>query len=122
MYTIMAAEPRQSLTLLTDLYQLTMAYGYWKQGVAEREAAFHLTFRKLPFAGGYAIACGLHSAIEYLSSLKFSGDDLSYLATLNGNDGKPLFDQGFLDHMREMKFTCDVDAIPEGTAVFAHEP
>ena len=57
---------KSSLALLTDLYQLTMAYGYWKLGIGQREAVFHLLFRKHPFDGGYAIACGLQQAIEYL--------------------------------------------------------
>src|SRR5688572_29036188 len=112
----------QSLSLLTDLYQLTMAYGYWKLGRGEQEAVFHLTFRKHPFAGGFTVACGLHAAIDYLRALRFDESDLAYLATLKGNDGRPLFEGGFLDYLRDMRFTCDVDAIPEGTAVFPHEP
>jgi len=111
-----------SLALLTDLYQLTMAYGYWKLGRAEQEAVFHLSFRKNPFNGGYGVACGLHDAIDYLSHLRFDGEDLQYLDSLTGNDGRPLFERGFLDYLRALRFTCDVDAIPEGTVVFPHEP
>jgi nicotinate phosphoribosyltransferase len=111
-----------SLALLTDLYQLTMAYGYWKAGVAEREAVFHLFFRKNPFNGGYAIACGLATAIELLEQLRFDGGDLEYLATLQGNDGEALFDPAFLAYLGEMRWTCDVDAMPEGTLAFPHEP
>src|SRR5881392_2707345 len=113
---------KPSLALLTDLYQLTMAYGYWKVGVGDREAVFHLLFRKNPFAGGYAIACGLHDAISFLRDLKFEGSDCDYLATLKGNDGKRLFDAAFLEYLREFKFALDVDAVPEGTVVFATEP
>jgi nicotinate phosphoribosyltransferase len=113
---------RHSLALLTDLYQLTMAYGYWKLGRAEREAVFHLSYRKNPFNGGYSLACGLHDAIGYLSDLRFDPDDLAYLAGLLGNDERPLFDAGFLDYLGAMRFECDVDAIPEGTVVFPHEP
>jgi nicotinate phosphoribosyltransferase len=113
---------RHSLALLTDLYQLTMAYGYWKLGRAEQRAVFHLSFRKNPFNGGYSVACGLHDAIDLLSSLRFHGDDLEYLASLRGNDDRRLFDPAFLDYLRELRFTCDVDAVPEGTAVFPHEP
>ena len=112
----------QSMALLTDLYQLTMAYGYWKLGVGGREAVFNLQFRKHPFNSGFTIACGLHSVIEYLRGLRFDDSDLSYLATLTGNDGKPLFEEAFLEHLREMRFECDVDAVPEGTVVFPHEP
>lgn len=111
-----------SLALLTDLYQLTMAYGYWKLGRAEEEAVFHLFFRRAPFRGGYAIAGGLAHAIEYLTQLRFADDDLEYLASLTGNDDRPLFTAGFLDHLRGLRFTCDLDGVPEGTAVFAHEP
>ena len=113
---------RESLALLTDLYQLTMAYGYWKLGNDHKEAVFHLTFRKNPFAGGFSVACGLQYAIDFLEAFGFEESDLTYLATLVGNDEKPLFEPAFLDYLRAMKFTCDVDAIPEGTAVFPHEP
>ncbi len=108
--------------LLTDLYQLTMANGYWKEGIAEREAVFNLFFRTLPFAGGYAIACGLEPVIDWLRDFRFGDVECAYLATLTGNDGKPLFEAGFLDYVRALKLTVDIDAIPEGTMVFAHEP
>jgi nicotinate phosphoribosyltransferase len=99
-----------------------MAYGYWKLGKADQRAVFHLSFRKHPFNGGYSIACGLHAAIEYLQNFRFDQSDVDYLATLTGNDGQPLFHPGFLDHLRKLEFSCDVEAIPEGTVVFPHEP
>lgn len=108
--------------LLTDLYQLTMAAGYWKSGKAEQEAVFHLFFRKLPFAGGYAIAAGMGDVVAWLKGFHFGKAELDYLATLPGRDGKPLFEQGFLDYLGTLEWRCDVDAIPEGTAVFPHEP
>lgn len=108
--------------LLTDLYQLTMAYGYWKAGTHGREAVFHLFFRKAPFGSGYTIAAGLSDAIAWLREFRFAEDDLAYLSGLEGNDGRPLFEVGFIDYLRELEFTCDVDAIPEGTVVFPHEP
>ncbi len=111
-----------SLTLLTDLYQLTMAYGYWKQDMAEQEAVFHLYFRKNPFGGGYTVAAGLEQVVEYLQALQFREEDLEYLASLKGSKGQPLFEQGFLDYLRDMRFTCDIEAIPEGTVVFPNEP
>ncbi len=111
-----------SLTLLTDLYQLTMAYGYWKTGRAEQEAVFHLFFRKNPFQGGYTIAAGLEYALEYIRYFQFSEDDLSYLKTLEGNDGRPLFSSGFLEYLADLRITCDLAAVPEGTVVFPHEP
>jgi nicotinate phosphoribosyltransferase len=113
---------RHSLALLTDLYQLTMAYGYWKLGRAERQSVFHLSFRRNPFNGGFSVVCGLHAAIEYLSGLRFGPDDLVYLAALRGNDEGPLFEPAFLDYLAGLRFSCDVDAIPEGTVVFPHEP
>ena len=111
-----------SLELLTDLYQLTMAYGYWKSAVAEKEAVFHLFYRRNPFGGGYAIAGGLEYVVELLQDFRFRDDDLEYLAGLQGNDDLPLFDHGFLDELRSTIFICDIDAVPEGTVVFPHEP
>ena len=113
---------RQPLALLTDLYQLTMAYGYWKNGLGKRESIFHLFYRKNPFAGGYAIAAGLEQAIDYLRDYRFHEDDLTYLAGLTGADGTPLFAPAFLDYLGKMQLDVDVDAVPEGTAVFPHEP
>jgi nicotinate phosphoribosyltransferase len=111
-----------SLALLTDLYQLTMACGYWKAGTAEREAVFHLTFRRPPFGGGYAIAAGIAPALQYLRRLAFTSDDLAYLATLCDATGAPLFPTGFLDYLAALHFACTVDAAPEGSLVFGHEP
>lgn len=112
----------RSLALLTDLYQLTMAYGYWKTGTWDREAVFLLHFRTPPFRSGFTIACGLAPAIEFIERFRYAEDDLDYLASLRGNDGNPLFERAFLDVLRDLELTCDVDAIPEGTAVFPHEP
>ncbi|MCA9701804.1 MAG: nicotinate phosphoribosyltransferase, partial [Myxococcales bacterium] len=108
--------------LQTDLYQLTMAQGYWKLGRADEEAVFHLGFRKHPFAGAFAIACGLEQAIDLVEGLGFSQAQRSYLASLVGNDGKALFDAGFLDWLGALRPTVDIDAMAEGTACFAHEP
>jgi len=111
-----------SLALLTDLYQLTMAQGYWRTGIDQHEAVFHLFFRRNPFKGAYSVACGLAPAIEFIQNLSFDESDRAYLATLEGNDGKPLFEPAFLDYLGGLKFTCDLDAIPEGTIAFPHEP
>lgn len=116
--------------LQTDLYQLTMAQGYWKLGRADEEAVFHLGFRKHPFAkrsghdgsGGFALACGLEQAVEFVEALGFDEGQRAYLATLTGNDGLPLFDPGFLDWLGALTPTVDLDAMAEGTACFAHEP
>lgn len=118
----LAALYGHSLALLTDLYQLTMAYGYWKNGLAERECVFHLTFRSAPFEGRYAVACGLEHVVSLLDDLHFEPSDLNYLASLTGGDGQPLFESGFLGYLSGLDLRCDIDAIPEGTVVFPHEP
>lgn len=109
-------------TLLTDLYQLTMSYGYWKNKLHTHEAVFHLFFRKNPFKGQYALAAGLQTVIDFIENFHFAEDDIAYLATLTGNDGKPLFEPAFLQYLAELTFDCSIDAIPEGTIVFPHQP
>lgn len=111
-----------SLSLLTDLYQVTMAYGYWKSKTAEKEAVFNLYFRKNPFNGGFTIACGLANVIGYINNFGFSKKDLRYLRTLTGHDGEPMFEEEFMDYLANLKLTCTIDAIPEGTVVFPNEP
>ncbi|MCE5252125.1 nicotinate phosphoribosyltransferase [bacterium] len=111
-----------SPVLLTDLYELTMAYGYWKTGVETKEAVFSLFFRELPFGGGYCIACGLELLCSVFESFRFGDDDCAYLRTLRGSDGLRMFDDRFIEYLSALRLTCDVDAIPEGTVVFPHEP
>jgi nicotinate phosphoribosyltransferase len=118
----MTQTDRVSPALLTDLYQLTMAYGYWKEGMREKEAVFHLTFRHQPFGSGYTIACGLEDAIEYIQNFRFYPDDLEYLGSLTDENNAPIFEPAFLDYLSELTIGCDVDAVPEGTVVFPHEP
>ncbi len=113
---------QHNLTLLTDLYQLTMAYSYWKNKMYNHEAVFHLFYRKNPFKGDFAISAGLEMVIDYLQNFQFSYEDVRYLHTLEGSDGQPLFDESFLNYLQRMKFDCDVEAVPEGTVVFPHEP
>lgn len=113
---------RPSLSLLTDLYQLTMAYGYWKSGMADQEAAFHLTFRRNPFGGGFAVACGLAWVVDLLQDFRLQEEDLGYLAGLTAGDGRLLFEPAFLEELGAMRLSCDVDAMPEGTVVFPQEP
>jgi len=117
------ADPsKPSLALLTDLYQITMASAYHASGMEMTEACFHLFFRTSPFDGGYAIACGLEQAMAYLEDLRFTDPDIAYLAEQTGNDGRPLFGEEFLSWLSDLRFTLDVDAMPEGTAVFPREP
>ena len=101
-----------SLTLLTDLYQLTMAYGYWKLGLAERQAVFHLTYRRNPFGGDHAIAAGLEPALGYLTNSRFGPTEAEYLATLTGNDCSPLFEPAFLDFLVNTPYRRPVDFGP----------
>lgn len=112
----------QSSTLLTDLYQLTMSYGYWSKGLDQKESVFHLFFRRPPFQGGFTIAAGLESVVKHLENFHFDSSDLAYLATLQAPDGKTLFCEQFLDYLGALKFSCHIDAVPEGSVVFPHEP
>lgn len=113
---------KTSLCLLTDFYQLTMAYGYWKSGMAEYEGVFHVIFRENPFHGGYSVAAGLEYVVDYLKNFKFQEDDLDYLKSLKDLNGKPIFEEDFLTYLKNLEFSCDVHAVPEGTVVFPQEP
>jgi len=113
---------RRSLALLTDLYEVTMAQGYWKSGRADLTTSFYMTFRLNPFGGGFSIACGLSYVIDLLKNFHFSDEDIHYLASLRGNNSEPLFEPAFLDYLRRLQLTCDVDAVPEGTVVFPQAP
>ena len=113
---------RGSLALLTDLYQLTMAYAYWKKGLAEDEAVFHQFFRRRPFHGGFTVAAGLESVIQLMENFKFDESDIAYLKTLRTPDGSPLFEEDFFAYLRTLRFSCDLDAMLEGTVVFPYEP
>jgi nicotinate phosphoribosyltransferase len=113
---------RAPLALLTDLYQLTMAYGYWKLGKSEQQVVFHLFFRRPPFNGGYAIAAGLAQALDYVEAFHFDPSDVAYLETLTGNDGAPLFEPEFLRYLADLRLTCNIEAMAEGTVAFGQEP
>lgn len=113
---------QHSLTLLTDLYQLSMAYGYWSSGAVHKQAVFQLFFRQNPFHGGYAVAAGTQAVIEYIRDFRFTEDDLEYVRTLCGVDGKRLFTEDFLAYLRDTPLSITVDGVEEGRVVFAHEP
>lgn len=113
---------RESLSLLTDLYQLTMAYGHWKTGSHTKEAVYHLSFRKNPFNGGYVVACGLSTMVDFINNFRFDDSDREYLSTLKGHDDKPLFEEKFLHYLSSLRLDVDIQAVPDGTIVFAHEP
>jgi len=113
---------QDSLSLFTDLYQITMACGYYTLGIQDKEVAFHMVCRKNPFGGGYIVACGLAQFIEYLQHMRFNEDDLNYLSQMKGADGRPLFNEEFLAYLKDMRLEITVDAVPEGTLIFPHEP
>lgn len=103
-------------TLLCDFYELTMANGYFRNGMADTICYFDMFFRSIPDGGGFAIAAGLEQIIHYIERLHFSEDDIAFLR------GKGLFDEGFLDMLRHFRFTGDIWAVPEGTPIFPQEP
>ena len=105
-----------NLTMLTDFYELTMANGYLTSGLKDVTAYFDVFFRRVPDDGGFAIMAGLQQTIEYLTSLRFTEDDIAYLKS------KGIFSQEFLDYLRDFEFACDVWAVPEGTPIFPNEP
>ena len=105
--------------LLTDLYELTMAAGYFAAGISEEQATFELTIRRLPTGRNYAIAAGLAQAVEYLTSVRFGEDDLRYLRSLPQFLRAP---EEFFERLRGLRFSGDLFAMPEGTPVFGGEP
>ena len=108
--------------LLTDLYQLTMAQGYWHSGKDADEACFHMFFRTNPFEGGYSIACGMAQLAEMVETFGFDEADIEYLRGLQAPAGGPMFDDDFLQHLANFQLAVDIDAVYEGTVVFPNEP
>lgn len=108
--------------ILTDLYQLTMAQGYWKKGLSEKRAVFYSTFRRAPHNGGFTVFCGLETLSEFLENFGFSKEDTKYLSSLKNSDGAGLFDKGFLKYLESMHFGCDVFSASEGCVVFPYAP
>ena len=107
---------KQNYTMLCDFYELTMANGYFKKGMQNDIAYFDVFFRQVPDGGGFAIAAGLEQVVQYVRSLRFTEEDISYLKE------KGIFDEAFLDYLRGFRFTGDIYAVPEGTPVFPGEP
>lgn len=110
------------LGALTDDYQIAMAYAHWKKGNTKKKGVFHYYFRSTPFKSGYAIASGLTHFVDFVTHYRWPEHRLERLAKKTGNDGKPLYPAAFIDYLRNLKLTVDVDAVPEGTVVFANEP
>lgn len=105
----------RNLTLLTDLYEITMAYGFYKHKKHEEEAVFDIFFRQNKLIT-YSLAAGLQQAMDYLLNWHFSAEDMDYLRSLK------LFEEGFLRYLEKMRFTGDVYAVREGEPVFPGEP
>ena len=106
----------RNLTLLTDLYEITMMQAYFKNNNKNKMAIFDVFYRKNPMDGGYAISAGLEQVIEYINNLHFTEDDINYLASLK------IFEDDFLGYLKNFKFTGDIYAIPEGSVIFPREP
>lgn len=105
----------RNFTMMTDLYQLTMAYGYFKNNKNEK-VIFDMFYRSNPCGNGYAICVGLESVINYIKNMHFSNEDIEYLRSQN------MFDEDFLVYLKNFKFHGDIYAVPEGTVVFPNEP
>lgn len=106
----------RNLTLLTDLYELTMMQGYFNSDTKDRIAVFDLFYRSNPDGASYSIAAGLEQVIQYIQNLSFTPEDLEYLRSLN------IFNDDFINYLNDFRFTGDIYAVPEGTVVFPKEP
>lgn len=109
-------EPPRDWTLLTDFYELNMMYAHFRSGTHDRVAVFDLYFRENPFKGGYTLAAGLETAVRYLQELRFTPEDIAYLRSLG------VYSPDFLEFLEGLRFTGDLDAVPEGTVVFPGIP
>ena len=112
----MNPEKQMNLTMLCDYYELTMTNGYYACGMQNRITYFDIFFRSVPDGGGFAIAAGLEQAIHYIQQLHFDEDDIAYLR------GRKMFSEGFLESLRNYRFTGDIWAVPEGTPISPNEP
>ncbi len=106
----------RNLTMLMDFYELTMANGYFVKGFKDTVAVFDMFYRKNPDNGGFVVSAGLEQFIDYICDLKFTEDDINYLRE------KKMFDEGFLEYLKNFKFTGTIEAVPEGTIVYPNTP
>lgn len=113
---MMKQADKRNLTMVMDLYELTMANGYFNDGNMQTKVAFDVFYRRNPDKGGFAIFAGLEQIVEYIENLHFSDDDLEYLRSLN------TFTEDFFDYLRDFSFTGDIYAFPEGTIMYPNEP
>jgi len=107
----------QHLMLHTDKYQINMMYAHWKHHTHHQKTVFDVYFRKLPFGNGFAVAAGLERVVRYIENLRFSDEDISFLAKQEEN-----YDLAFLEELRQFKFHGDLYAAIEGTLIFPNEP
>ena len=112
----MAYNEKLNLAMLVDFYEFTMSNGYFLNGYKDRITYFDVFYRRCPDGGGFAIAAGLDQIIDYILNLHFDDADIEYLR------GRNIFDEQFLEYLRNFKFTGDIWAVPEGTPMFPKEP
>lgn len=110
------------VALNTDLYELTMAQGYWESGLVGGEGCFNVFFRDAPFKGGYGIACGMGQVADLVKNFFYDEESIDYLASIPAPGGGSLFKPGFLDYLRDFRMRVSVWSIPEGELVFPREP
>ncbi len=110
------------VSLNTDLYELTMAQGFWESGLADGQACFNAFFRENPFDGGYAVACGTGQIADLVENFVFEDDDIDYLASIQAPGGGAMFKPGFLEYLRNHRLDLTISAIPEGQVAFPREP
>ena len=112
----MPSNQKLNLAMLVDFYEFTMSNGYFLNGYKDRITYFDVFYRRCPDGGGFAIAAGLDQIIDYILNLHFDDADIEYLR------GRNIFDEQFLEYLRDFKFTGDIWAVPEGTPMFPKEP
>jgi nicotinate phosphoribosyltransferase len=111
----MAEKDMITSALFTDFYELTMAQGYWKQNM-NQEVVFDMFFRRQPFNGGFSVFAGIETLLDVLTEFSFSADDIAYLKE------QGIFEQGFLDYLKDFRFTGDLYSFEEGSLIFPQEP